>query len=99
MQQPTVESDHQPIPPSAEQVKELRERVWRLEADRNLTDRLRYNAAWQYRTAINENQGEAYQRDARSRRDHYEIEFDRINRQVREARNQLDGLETLASLA
>ena len=93
LQQPEHQRDQPPAAPSVEQIMSLRVKLRRLEADHRLTEQLRYNARLQV-----SHPEPIYATDAMARFEHYRTEADRISREVRTARQDLDAAETLASL-
>jgi hypothetical protein len=93
LQQPEAQGDQPPAAPKPEEVEALRVELRRLEADHRLTEQLRYNARLQV-----SHPEPIYATDAMARFDHYRTEADRISRQVRTARQNLDAAETLTSL-
>lgn len=94
-QWPSVEGDQPPQPPSLSQLETLR-KVWhQLEAERSLTQQLRYNARRRYRDAP---AGDAtYERGALALWEHYRQEMDRIHERIREARTQYEAANALAA--
>jgi hypothetical protein len=97
MQQPEHQGDHPPAAPTVEQIEALRVELRRLEADQRLTEQLRYNARRQYADTPYGVET-PYTRDALARFEYYRTEADRISREARTARQNLDAAETLASL-